>query len=501
MTEHVAHKDTKTQSSEHFDVLIIGAGISGISSAYYLKQQCPDKNFAILDSLDSYGGTWLTHSYPGTRSDSDLFTFGYSFKPWTGPATATREQILDYLGDVIEENSIAPHIRYRHLLSSASWSSETNLWTLEVKKIDCEETVRYTTRFLWMCQGYYRHSRGYTPEWPNMDAFRGRIVHPQNWPEDLEYAGKRVLVIGSGATAATLVPALAGRAEQVSMLQRTPTYFATERASDSLADELRRLDIDKEWIHEIIRRKVTNDRTELLEKASEHPDAVKQYLLDGVKSHLGDEVNIDKHFNPPYRPMQQRVAFIPEGDLFNAIKEGKASIYTDNIESFTETGVLLNSGERIDADIVITATGFNLSVLGDARFFIDGRPLEFAETVTYRGMMFTGVPNMAWIFGYSYHSWTLRAELIGEFICRLLNYMDDHDFQKVVPEIPAQDKNMPLGPWVDPKDFNPGYMMRSLHLLPRCGDKPDWRHCQDYLYEKEALPSIDFDHAPLTFTH
>lgn len=489
-----SHNHSAADSSpEHFDVLIVGAGISGISSAYYLTRNCENKRFVILDALDAFGGTWVTHKYPGTRSDSDLFTFGYSFKPWTGPSTATREQILSYLGDVIEENQLTPHIRYRHSICSASWSSETNRWTIKARRTDTDELVTYTTNFLWMCQGYYRHQGGYTPDWPGMETYGGQIVHPQHWPDDLDCNGKNILVIGSGATAATLVPALAEKAAHVTMLQRTPTYFATERASDALADELRRLNIDQEWIHEIIRRKVTYDRTELLETVQNNPDAVKQHLLAGVEAHLGKEFDIEKHFTPPYRPMQQRVAFIPEGDLFRTMKGGHASIVTDEIEAFTERGVQLKSGDVLVADIIVTATGFNMSALGDIAFEIDSQPLNFADTVTYRGMMFTGFPNMAWIFGYSYHSWTLRAELIGEFVCRLLNHMGSKGVSRVTPSIPERDKDMKLGSWVNPEDFNPGYMMRSLHLLPKCGDKPEWRHSQDYLYESKALPAVNLD--------
>ncbi|UUZ69674.1 NAD(P)/FAD-dependent oxidoreductase [Polaromonas sp. P2-4] len=310
----------ETTQPEHFDVLIVGAGISGIGSAYHLKKQCPGMSFAILDSLESYGGTWLIHRYPGTRSDSDLFTFGYRFKPWTGAPIASRDQILSYLGEVIEENQLSPHIRYRHAIKSASWSSDDNLWKIEAILTDSGETVILTARFLWMCQGYYRHSEGYTPEWRGMQSFKGKIVHPQSWPENLDYAGKRVVVIGSGATAATLVPALAKDCGHVTMLQRNPTYFSTGRNADALCDELRRLKIDDSWIHEIMRRKIVNDRNLLRQRAREEPEAVTQQLLAGVQAALGPNFDISKHFTPKYRPMKQRIAFVPDGDLFQAVR-------------------------------------------------------------------------------------------------------------------------------------------------------------------------------------
>lgn len=482
-----------TGAPEHFDVLIVGAGISGIGSAYHLKTQFPGMSFAVLDALESYGGTWLIHRYPGARSDSDLFTFGYRFKPWTGAPIASREQILSYLGEVIEENQLGSHMRYRHAIQSAHWSSETNLWTVRALRGDSGEAVSLTARFLWMCQGYYRHAEGYTPQWPGMQTFAGKIIHPQAWPEDLDYAGKKVVVIGSGATAATLIPALAGDAAHVTMLQRSPTYFSTGRNADALCDELRSLQVDDAWIHEIMRRKVVKDRDELRRRARENPELVTQQLLAGVQTALGPEFDISTHFTPRYRPMQQRIAFVPDGDLFQAVRSGRASVVTDEIAEFTATGLRLKSGDTLDADIIITATGFHLSVLGDIEFRIDDEPLAFADTVTYRGIMFTGVPNLVWLRGYSFYSWTLRADLIGDFVCRLLRHMRQRNAQRVVPRLRAEDMDMALGPWDDPAEFNPGYLLRGLHLLPRRGDKPEWRHSQDYGFESAVFPTIDLD--------
>ena len=480
---------------EHFDVLIVGAGISGIGSAYHLTKQLPDTTFVVLEEQETFGGTWWTHKYPGIRSDSDLHTFGYRFKPWVGPPIATADEIRAYMSEVIDENDIARHIRYRHRINSAKWSSETNLWTVEAVDKDSGEIRTFTANFLWMCQGYYRHSEGYTPEWKGMQDFKGRIVHPQRWPEDLETEGKRIVVIGSGATAATLIPNIADRCEHVTMLQRSPTYFRTGRNAIELAEELRRLQVKEEWIHEIVRRKILFEQDMFTRLSFTEPEKIKQELLNGIRAALGpgsDDI-VAKHFTPKYRPWRQRIAFVPDADLFEAVKSGKASVVTDEIDRFTKDGILLKSGETLKADIIITATGFNLNVLGDIAFEIDGKPLDFADTVTYRGMMFTGIPNMAWVFGYFRASWTLRSDLVADFVCRLLAHMKAKGAKKVVPALRPQEGNMPLQSWIDPENFNPGYLMRDMHLLPKRGDKPEWQHSQDYWAEKDQFPAIDLD--------
>jgi cation diffusion facilitator CzcD-associated flavoprotein CzcO len=493
MTQTATLSRTASQKTEHFDVVIVGAGISGVAAAYHLTTQCPGTTFVVLETQDSFGGTWLTHRYPGIRSDSDLYTFGYRFKPWTSAPIATAAEIRTYMGEVIDENGLGPHIRYRHKISSATWSSSDNLWALEATRTDTGETVRLTANFLWMCQGYYRHSKGYTPEWDGMAAFKGQIVHPQTWPTDLDYAGKNVVVIGSGATAATLIPAIAADCGHVTMLQRSPTYFRTGRNAIEIADELRELGIDETWIHEIVRRKILHEQSVFTSRSFTEPDVVKRELLSAVRAYLGPDYDVATHFTPSYRPWRQRIAYIPDGDLFAAISTGKASIVTDEIERFVATGIILKSGRQLDADIIITATGFNLNVLGDIAFTIDGKPLVFADTVTYRGMMFTGVPNMAWVFGYFRASWTLRADLVGDFVCRLLNHMKQKGARKVTPTLRPEDKDMPLLPWIDPENFNPGYIMRGMHLLPKRGDKPEWQHTQDYWTEKDQFPDIDLD--------
>jgi cation diffusion facilitator CzcD-associated flavoprotein CzcO len=485
--------------AEHFDVLIIGAGISGVGAAYHLTEQCPDKTFVVLESQEGYGGTWRTHRYPGIRSDSDLYTFGYRFKPWTGPPIATAEEILTYMGEVIDDNGLDKHIRYQHEIAGASWSTDDCRWTIEATRTDTGEAVTFTAGFLWMCQGYYRHAEGYTPEWPGMDDFRGRIVHPQTWPDDLDYAGKRVVVIGSGATAATLIPAIAPDCEHVTMLQRSPTYFFTGRNVNELADQLRDLDIPDEWTHEIVRRQILKNQAMVTKMSAEHPEVVREELFKGIRGILGEDYELEPHFTPHYRPWQQRIAFVPDGDLFEGIKSGKASVVTDRIDHFTEDGILLASGDTLEADIIVTATGFNLSVLGDIGFSVDGEPVDFAQTIGYRGMMFTGVPNMAWVFGYFRASWTLRADLISDFVCRLLQHMDELGASIVVPTLREEDAGMQVLPWVDPEDFNPGYLTRSIHLMPRQGDREPWRFTQDYWSEKDEFPAADLDDGSLAY--
>lgn len=478
---------------EHFDVIIAGAGISGIGSAYHLHDQCPGKSYLVLEEMESYGGTWLTHTYPGVRSDSDLYTFGYRFKPWTKAPIASAEEILHYLGEVIHENDIDRHIRYNHRIVSASWSSDDQLWTLECLRLEDDKPTIFTANFLWMCQGYYDHSQGYTPQWEGMDNFEGQVVHPQTWPEDLDLGGKRVVLIGSGATAATVAPAIANDCEHLTVLQRSPTYFLPEYNANDLADLLRNLKVDETWIHEIVRRQVLEKMAEFTHRSVEEPEIVREELLAGVRAFLGPDYDMEKHFTPKYRPWQQRVAFVPEGDLFQGINAGKVTMATDEIGRFTKNGILLKSGEELEADVIITATGFNLCVLGGIQFTVDGEPVDFAKTVTYRGMMFSGVPNMLWVFGYFRASWTLRVDIVGDFVCRLLNHMKTRHARSVEVALRPEDADMEILPWIDNDNFNPGYLQRSMHLMPRRGSNPVWQHTQDYWNEREELPRVDLD--------
>jgi cation diffusion facilitator CzcD-associated flavoprotein CzcO len=485
--------------TEHVDVLVVGAGISGIDAAYHLSTRRPGTTFAVLEALGSYGGTWLVHRYPGVRSDSDLYTFGYAWKPWVGPPIATADEIQAYLGEVLEEHDLARHIRYNHRIDAASWSGKENRWTVAVTRTDTGETLRFTAGFLWMCQGYYRHAEGYTPDWPGLDRFAGTVVHPQTWPDDLDLTGRQVLVIGSGATTATLVPAIADRCAHVTVLQRSPTYFYAGPNANELADMLRVLELPDEWVHEIVRRKLLFDSHELIQLSLDEPELVKEELIRMVTELLPAGYDVATHFTPRYDPWRQRVAFVPDGDLFAGISAGRATMVTDEIAHFDERGVVLASGDRIDADVIITATGFNLSVLGDIAFSVDGAPLDLGSTVAYRGAMFTGVPNMIWVFGYFRASWTLRADLLAAFVCRLLDHMDDLGAHRVTPRLRPEDADMELGPWIDPADFNPGYLRRSMHLMPRSGDKPEWRHSQDYWSERVLIPGADLDDGCLVY--
>ncbi len=474
-----------------FDVLVVGAGISGIGAAWHLQKQSPGRSFVVLESKDTFGGTWVTHKYPGIRSDSDLYTFGYRFKPWVGPPIATAAEILAYMNEVITENGIDKHIRYGHKIETASWSDADRRWTVSGTANGKPFTV--TANFLWMCQGYYGHDKGYTPEWAGMENFKGPIIHPQNWPEDIDLSGKRVVVIGSGATAATLVPAIADKCAHVTLLQRSPTWFFPAPNANELADTLRMLEVDETWVHEIVRRKVLYDQQEMTRRSVEEPEAVKAELLEAARALLPEGFDIAKHFTPSYRPWQQRLAFIPEGDLFQGIAAGKASVVTDHIDRFTEKGILLKSGEELEADVIITATGFNLMINGGIDFWVNGKQVNLADTVTYRGMMFTGVPNMLWVMGYFRASWTLRVDLLGDFVTRLLNHMAEKGVTKLEVALRPEDKGMPLLPWIEADNFNPGYLMRGLHLLPKRGNKPEWMHNQDYWAERIEIPAIDID--------
>ncbi|MFM1990835.1 MAG: hypothetical protein RJA99_3792 [Pseudomonadota bacterium] len=481
------------------DVAIVGAGISGVGAAYHLRMQSPGTRFAVLESKDTYGGTWVTHRYPGIRSDSDLYTFGYRFKPWMGAPIASADEILRYMGEVIAENDLGRHIHYRHAIERASWSSAQRCWTLSILRLDTGERLTVRARFLWMCQGYYRHERGYTPHWPGMDDFGGRIVHPQDWPADLDCTGKRVVVIGSGATAATLVPALAGRCAHVTMLQRSPTWFVTGRNANALADMLREIDTPPEWIHEIVRRKILFDQKTVYRRSIEDPDGLAADLLANVRAHVGPDVDVARHFTPRYRPWRQRIAFIPDADLFRAIREKQASVVTDEIERFTATGLLLKSGETLEADVIVTATGFELSVMGEIPFDLDGKPIDFSRTVGWRGAMFTGVPNLLWVFGYFRASWTLRVDLLGDLVCRLLAHLREKGATVVTPRLRPEDAGMAIRPWVEPTNFNPGYLARGGDRLPKQGDRAPWIHTQDFGFDQTDLPAADLDDGSLAY--
>ena len=486
------------QDTTHVDVLIVGAGISGIGSAWHLQQQCPGKSYAILEMKETFGGTWDTHKYPGVRSDSDLYTFGYRFKPWVGAPIASAGEILKYMGEVIEENGIGDHIRYGHRITACRWSSADNLWTVDAEVRG--QPVRFTANFLWMCQGYYDHETPYIPDWPGLSDYKGQFVHAQLWDPETDYSGKRILVIGSGATAATVVPAFAEKAAHVTMLQRSPTYFFCSENKNELADRLREVGIDEPTIHRVVRAQIMHDQDQLTRRCQTEPDAVFEELKELIRAFSGDpDFEFEPHFTPKYRPWQQRLAFFPEGDIFRAATAGKLTVVTDTIDRFTGTGVRTSGGEEIEADLIVAATGFNLSVMGGIPFEVDGVPVDWAGTITYRGMMMTGVPNMAWVMGYFRASWTLRVDMMGDFVCNLLNHMDDIGARKVEVALRPEDEGMAILPWIESDNFNPGYLMRGLDAMPRRGDKPEWRHNQDYWAEKDAFPEIDLMDAAFVY--
>jgi cation diffusion facilitator CzcD-associated flavoprotein CzcO len=478
----------------HVDVLIVGAGISGIGSAYHLQDQCPGKSYVILEMKDTFGGTWETHKYPGVRSDSDLYTFGYRFKPWVGTPIASGAEILKYMGEVIEENGIGPHIRYGHRITRCAWDSKTNMWTVEAQRKSDGAAVTFTCNFLWMCQGYYDHEKPYLPDWPGMERYKGQLVHAQLWDPKIDYAGKRVLVIGSGATAATVIPAFAEKAAHVTMLQRSPTYFLCNQNKNELADRLRQVGIDEPTIHRVVRAQIMHDMDVLTRRCREEPDTVFEELKELIRAFSGDpDFSFEPHFTPRYRPWQQRMAFVPEGDLFRAAVTGKVSVVTDEIETFTERGVRTKGGEELEADIIVAATGFNLLMMGGIPFEVDGKPVDWHETVNYRGMMFTGVPNLVWVMGYWRASWTLRVDMLGDFVCRLLNHMDKRGARRVDVAPRDEDRDMELDDWIGEDNFNPGYIQRGMKQMPRRGDKPEWQHNQDYWAERNEIPNTNLE--------
>ncbi len=479
--------------TEHFDVLVVGAGISGIGAGYFLQENCPDKSYAILENRESIGGTWDLFRYPGIRSDSDMFTLGYSFKPWTDQkAIADGPSILDYLDETATEYGIYDHIRFRQKVTGAQWDSESATWTVDVLSGESAEPVTFTCNFLFMCSGYYNYDSGYTPEWESLSDYQGTIVHPQHWPQDLDYAGKKVVVIGSGATAVTLVPAMLdgdGPPEHVTMLQRTPTYMVSRPSEDGTANFLRKI-MPNKMAYKLIRWRNVLMQQFIFKRARTKPDKVKTHLSNALRNELGPDYDYETHFNPPYNPWEQRLCLVPDSDFFRVINEGKSSIVTDEIERFEADGIRLKSGEKLDADIVVTATGLNLQMAGGIDVEVDGEAINFGDSVTYKAMMFADVPNFAISFGYTNASWTLRADLTCEYVTRLINHMDATGSDIAVPRLPSDEEIKRL-PWVD---FSSGYFKRAEDKLPWQGDKGVWRNLQNYpkdVKELRKAPIVD----------
>lgn len=462
-------------STEHFDVLIVGAGLSGIGTAYHLQSSCPTHTYTILEARDSLGGTWDLFRYPGIRSDSDMYTLGYRFRPWSEPeAIAEGPAILDYLHSTAREFGIDRRIRYRHRATHASWSSADARWTVEVDRPG--GSTRFTCGFLYMCTGYYEYTGGYTPELPGMGRFAGVVVHPQEWPADLDHRGKRIVVIGSGATAVTLVPALAQNAAHVVMLQRSPTYIVSRPRMDPLAERLRRR-VPMRLLYPLIRAKNVLLGMMFYSLARRKPGYTRELILKGVRAQLGPEYDVEKHFDPRYDPWDQRLCLVPDADLFAALRAGTASVVTGEIEAITESGVALRSGEHVPADVIVTATGLSMRLMGGLEIDVDGTPVEIASAMSYRGMMFGDVPNLAYAFGYTNASWTLKCELTARYVCRLLRYMERHGFVQCTPR---RDPAVEARPAIT---FNSGYVQRALHRLPSQGTRKPWRMNQNYLLD------------------
>lgn len=465
---------------EHVDVIIVGAGLSGIGGACHLKRECPQKSFVILEGRERMGGTWDLFRYPGVRSDSDMYTLGYRFRPWRdNKAMAGGSAILNYIRETASEYGVDKTIRYSHRVRSASWSSDQARWTIEAETVD-KTVVQLTCYFLYLCTGYYDYASGYTPEWPGVDRFRGRIVHPQKWPEDLDYLGKRILVIGSGATAITLVPAMAERAAHVTMLQRSPSYVVSRPAEDRVAKLLRRILPDRA-AYMLARWKNVLGATFFYNLARKKPEVFKWMVARGVRNELGEKYD-PKHFTPRYNPWDQRLCLVPDADLFQAIREDRVSVVTDHIETFTEDGLLLKSGEHLNADIIVTATGLVLRLFSGMQLHVAGAPVDLPKTLVYKGMMFSDVPNLAFAVGYTNASWTLKCDLAAEYVCRILNHMDRHGYSICTPRI--NDPDIEEEPVID---FNSGYVLRALDTLPRQGSKTPWRLHQNYVRDLSMM--------------
>jgi monooxygenase len=482
---------------EHVDVLIVGAGLSGVGAGCHLTRRCPEKSFVILEGRERMGGTWDLFRYPGVRSDSDMYTLGYSFRPWRdAKAIADGPDILNYIRDTAAEFGVDKKIRYGHRVRRATWSSEDALWTVEAETGGEKGLVRFTCNFLYTCTGYYDYASGYTPEWPGVERFRGRVVHPQKWPEDLDYEGKRVVVIGSGATAVTLVPAMAASAAHVTMLQRSPTYVASMPAEDRIANWLRRR-LPERAAYALARWKNVLLGMFFYNLARRRPDIFKRMIAKGNRKQLGPDFDL-KHFTPQYDPWDQRLCLAPNADIFRAIRGGRASVVTDHIEAFTETGLQLKSGGRLDSDIIVTATGLVLKLMSGMQLSVDGVAVDLPRTLVYKGMMFDEVPNYAFAIGYTNASWTLKCDLTAEYVCRLLKHMDAHGYARCMPRV--NDPEVKGEPIID---FTSGYVRRALDTLPRQGSKTPWRLHQNYVRDLSMLRygrvedgAMEFEPAP-----
>jgi monooxygenase len=478
----------------HFDVLIVGAGLSGIGAAWQLQHACPDRSYAILEARPNMGGTWDLFRYPGIRSDSDMYTLGYRFRPWTGDrALADGPSILKYIQDTAQEAGIDQKIRFQHRVVHANWSSADARWTVTVEKGEAGEHEQLTCGFLWACSGYYRYDEGFTPDFAGREQYQGRIVHPQHWPADLDWTGKKVVVIGSGATAITLVPALAEKAAHVTMLQRTPTWVASVPGRDRVAQALRKV-LPEEAAYSATRWKNIAFQSFIYQLSRRSPETLRTLLRKGHEQYLPAGFDIATHFTPPYNPWDQRLCAVPDADLFRAISSGAADVVTDTIETFTATGVRLHSGRELDADIVITATGFHLQMLGGARVEVDGVPVVVGNTLAYKGLMLSDIPNHAFTVGYTNASWTLKADLVAEYVCRLLNHMKAHGYSTCIAT--NNDPSVEVTPLLD---FAAGYVNRALDRLPKQGSRMPWRLAMNYAVDLVMIRHGKLDDTVMQF--
>jgi monooxygenase len=483
-------------ATEHVDLLIVGAGLSGVGAACHVQAEAPGRSYAILEARDAIGGTWDLFRYPGIRSDSDMFTLGYDFRPWEdGKAIADGPAIRSYIRDTARDHDVERHIRFNHRVVRADWSSDTARWVVDAERTDTGESVRLTCSFLYGCTGYYRYDEGYRPDFEGRDRFPGPIVHPQHWPQELDYDGKRVVVIGSGATAVTLVPAMAGRAAHVTMLQRSPSYVVTLPAEDGLSNFLRR-HLPSKTAYALVRWKNVILQLATFNLSRKKPELMKKVIRRGVLKRLPAGYEVDLHFAPRYNPWEQRLCLVPDNDLFEAISAGAASIVTDEIDTFTETGIKLASGAEVEADVIVTATGLNVLLFGGVDVSMDGEPVDFSKHIAYKGMMICGVPNFAMALGYTNASWTLKCDLTSHYVCRLLNHMQAHGYDIATPQPP--DPSLPTDPFID---FNAGYVLRSIDKLPRQGPASPWRLHQNWFRDVKLLrrgpvdDSIEFSRA------
>ncbi|MEC9392892.1 MAG: NAD(P)/FAD-dependent oxidoreductase [Pseudomonadota bacterium] len=481
--------------TEKFDVLVVGAGISGIGAGYHLQKKCPGASYVVLEGRDKIGGTWDLFKYPGIRSDSDMYTLGFRFKPWKEQeAIADAPSILNYLNETVEQFNIKEKIRFGKYVRNATWSSSSSSWTVDVEDKSTNEITQLSCNFIFMCSGYYSYKEGYTPEFKGIEDFKGDVIHPQEWDENYDYSGKKVVVVGSGATAVTLVPEMAKKAGHVTMLQRSPTYVVSAPEKDKMANNLRKY-LPLKLSYLIIRWRNILRQQYYFRLCRKYPQGVKRAIIREVKKALGSDYDVEKHFTPDYNPWEQRMCLVPDGDLFDQIRKGNASVVTDHIDKFTEKGILLKSGKEIITDIIITATGLNLEMLSNINLTVDNKPIDISQTITYKGMMYSGIPNFASTFGYTNASWTLGADLTSEYVCRVINHMKKKNYNVACPE---NDSNVETDP--DYLNLTSGYIKRAQHIFPQQGKESPWRNNQNFLKDVFQIRYGRIDDGEITFS-